>query len=838
MKIKRTLIHNPWSRVQSVSGFQFVPAFLLLFVFSFFVPPPAMAGPPDPALGLTREEVAWLNEHQDDIRYGPNPYWPPGDYMENGEHKGIVSDYIKIFEKKLGITFKKIYYENWEDLYNGMMTGGIDLVGAAQETEERKKVLVFTQPFLTTRLAVLTRTNGPALSSLDDLNSMTLAGIKGYSSLDYVKSKYPGAKIVECDDDLTVLLKVSAGAADGAVADYMIASYLVDKYSITNIQYAMELDFHWDLRFAVNKEQSRLRTILDKVLNSISDAERKAIYHKWVGIRLEHKPGVVERNLNVVIGVFSFILLLLFVVIFFNRSLKRQVFSRTRELKENSEKLQESKEYLQAVLDSAGDAILVKDAATGRIVDVNQRMVELYGYSYEEALQVDFAKLSQGDVAEWLHKARQAGPQTAEWLSRHKDGHAFWSEVKINFAVIGGTDRFVIAVRDIAQRKQIEEQLRQSQKMEAIGTLAGGIAHDFNNILAAILGYTELALLNPNCDPKNRENFEHVLAASKRAKDLVKQILLFSRKDEESQKPVHIAAVVTEAADLLRKTIPKSVTLTLDIDDRTGMVLANATQLHQVVMNLGTNAYHAIAGETGSIAISLQPVEIDRVTAAGYPNLRAGRYARLTVTDTGEGMPPEIMARIFDPFFTTKERGRGTGMGLSVAHGIIHQHDGAIWAESVVGNGTTMNVLVPLFNRTSDQATVDFATSRIIGGHENILFIDDEPMIVGMVQQYLETLGYRLKVFTSPGEALTAFRAHPEEYDLVVTDQTMPEMTGDVFAKKAMLLRPDIPIILCTGHSDIMDENKAASLGIKALLLKPVEVQDLAREVRRVLDGG
>jgi signal transduction histidine kinase/ActR/RegA family two-component response regulator len=308
---------------------------------------PALAAP-DPSLRLTPEEIAWLEANKDTINYGPNPSWPPGDYVENGKHKGIVSDYIKIFEEKLGIHFQRVYFNDWEHFYHAMMTGGFDLVGAAQKTKEREKVLVFTQPFLKTRLVILTRTKTPRMKSLDALNSMTIAGIEGYSSLDYVKKNYPGVKVVNCGDDLTVLLKVSAGAAQGAVVDYMMASYLIEKYGITNLQYDSELDFHWDLRFAVNKSKAPLAPILDKVLNTISEKQRKAIYNKWVTLNLERKPGFFERNLKIIAAVFLTVLLLLVGVIIFNRSLQRQVAARTRELRLNEQILKDAKEAAEA----------------------------------------------------------------------------------------------------------------------------------------------------------------------------------------------------------------------------------------------------------------------------------------------------------------------------------------------------------------------------------------------------------------------------------------------------------------------------------------------------------
>jgi len=348
MKFITNPVTPPPGRGRKARHARFLKILPLVIAFFMAALPQAVAFAPDPELHLTADEMAWLEKNKDDILYGPNPYWPPGDYMEDGVHKGIVADYIKIFEEKLDVHFKRVYYDDWKSFYHGLMTGKIDLFGACQETEERKKALVFTKPFLKTRLVILTRTNSPPLTSLAELNSMTIAGVEGYSSLDYVKDKYPGAKIVPCDDDLTVLLKVSAGAVDGGVVDYMLASYQVGKYGITNLKYDAELDFHWDLRFAVNKEKYPLRSILDKALDTISETQRQDIYNKWVGIKLESSPGFFERNLKYIAAIFLAILFLLVVMIVFNKSLQRQVSIRTRELKQNARELKDAKNAAEA----------------------------------------------------------------------------------------------------------------------------------------------------------------------------------------------------------------------------------------------------------------------------------------------------------------------------------------------------------------------------------------------------------------------------------------------------------------------------------------------------------
>ncbi len=801
----------------------------------------SIASATDPVLKLAPDEIVWLNENKDNISYGPNPYWPPGDYMENGEHKGIVSDYIKIFEERLGITFKKVYYNDWKGFYNGLKNGEFDFAGACQETKERKTFLVFTKPFLTTRLAVLTRKNSNTLNSLDDLNSMKLAGIKGYSSLDYVKTKYPGAKIVECEDDLAVLLKVSAGAVDGAVTDYMIASYLVDKYSITNIKFATELDFHWDLRFAIQKEKPKLRSILDKILSSISEEERQKIYHKWVNINLERKQSLIEQYQNIIIGIFLFVLFFLFVVILFNRSLKKQVFMHTKELKINADRLLKNKEYLKAVLDSAGDAIIVNDADTGKIIDVNHRMIEMYGYSYTEALEMNFEKLSMGespfsqvDAMELFRKSREIGQQTFNWISRHKDDHTFWVEVKISFAVIGGEKRFVIVLRDITERKKIEEQLMKAQKLEALGVLAGGIAHDFNNILSPIVGFSEMLIDDLPMGSIEYENAVEIYNAGKRGRELTKQILAFSRQSEQKKMPVRIQFILKEVIKLIRSTIPANIDISQDIQNDCSLIMADPTQLHQVSMNLITNAYHAVENKSGKITIQLREVEIG-LGQSHETELLQGRYALLSVSDTGIGIDPTIMNKIFEPYFTTKEQGKGTGLGLSLVHGIVKKYHGDIKVTSEFGKGTTFSVYWPIIAQAEETALID-RKDDISTGHERILLVDDNEPIARLEKQILKRHGYNVTMCIDSLEALEAFKANPSLFDLVISDMTMPNMTGDILARELITIRPDIPIIICTGFSERLNKEQITCIGIKKILMKPITKAEMANIVRSVLD--
>lgn len=387
-----------------------------------------------------------------------------------------------------------------------------------------------------------------------------------------------------------------------------------------------------------------------------------------------------------------------------------------------------------------------------------------------------------------------------------------------------------------AEKEQLEGQLRHKQKMEAIGTLAGGVAHDFNNILSVIMGYAELALLDVSDGTPLQHKLNEVLKAGNRAKDLVAQILAFSRKgkDKRKRKPVRIGLIVKEVLRMLRASLPTTIKIHQNI--KTGMltVLADPIKIHQVLMNLCANAAHAMQDKGGILDVDLVDVDIDSAFAAQHPDMAPGRYKRLTVSDTGHGMDCAVMERIFDPFFTTKGPGEGTGMGLALIHGIVKSHDGVITVHSKPGKGTTFQVFLP----TSENAVTaepEHFTPPLLG-NERILFVDDEETLVSVGQKILESFGYKVVGRTSSIEALDVFRAQPDKFDLVITDMTMPNMTGADMAKAIMRIRPDIPIILCTGFSEVISEEKAKAIGIREFIMKPITSRKIAEIIRNVLD--
>ena len=394
----------------------------------------------------------------------------------------------------------------------------------------------------------------------------------------------------------------------------------------------------------------------------------------------------------------------------------------------------------------------------------------------------------------------------------------------------------------LEEEVEMQKKLAETEKLSALGRLAAGLAHDFNNILGAIMGYAEMALFEIPKKNLARQSMEQILVASHRAKDLVNQILAFTRQSEQAHKPILLSAIIKEVSTLLRASIPSSIEIIQNIQTDASTMMADPTQIHQVLMNLCTNAHHSMRKKGGSLKISLSAVELDNHKAAQHTDLSPGAYLRLSVGDTGHGMDAKTLERAFEPYFTTKEKELGTGMGLAVVQGIVKSHRGAISIQSEPGKGTTIDILFPRIEKAVSVETKEAILAEaeeigdLPGGNERILFVDDEAPLADIGKHMLERLGYSVVAKTCPKEALETFTEKPGDFNLVITDMTMPHMNGDMFAGKIMQIRSDIPVILCTGYSDLINKEKALERDIKDFLMKPHSIKDLATTIRRVLD--
>lgn len=516
------------------------------------------------------------------------------------------------------------------------------------------------------------------------------------------------------------------------------------------------------------------------------------------------------------------------------------------ERKRAQEALQESEERYRALYDQTPLMYFTVDSHL-MVLSVNQFGADLLGYGVNElvgksvraVVHEDDHAVVQVAVEQSLRGTNQV-PQI-EFRKVKKDGTVLWVRETIQTIMDPHQQKILLlSCEDITDRKRAEEalaysekQLRHTQKMEAIGTLAGGIAHDFNNILGAILGYSELALTQVSQDQRVKSYLEEVVTAGIRAKELVKQILAFSRRSDQEREAIDLKDIVKEALKMIWATLPATIEIRSSLEVDPAVLFADPTQIHQVVMNLCANAEYAMRKEGGILDLALTSIEITENSLVEFPSVKPGTYLRLTIRDSGQGISSQVLERIFEPFFTTKGSGEGTGLGLAVVHGVIVGHGGHISVSSVKGRGTTFTVLLPRLDVVLPAKTDK--TEEWPKGSGRVLFVDDEEVLARWGEQLLTHLGYTVDTKTNPHEAIDLFRRQADQFNLVVTDQTMPTMNGEVFARALKEIRKDIPIILCTGFSHIMTAEKAAQLGLTAFLMKPVSGAGLAHAVKDVL---
>lgn len=507
--------------------------------------------------------------------------------------------------------------------------------------------------------------------------------------------------------------------------------------------------------------------------------------------------------------------------------------------------LRKSDQRYRELFDSISDLVYTQ-SLQGRFLSVNQAMANIFGFARDEVVGRRASEFMRPELHEafdtvYLKSLKEKGHHSGISVYFDRQGEKHYVEYRSALvkppygpAYISGSGRDVTArIQTEKQLRVLQRQLLQAQKMEAIGNLAGGIAHDFNNILGVMLGYTELALESAQKGLAAPEELKAVLQACERGRGLVKQILAFSRQNEPNRRPVDLVEIIQEGLSLLRASLPRTIEIKSALGDKPALAVADPTQMHQVLMNLCANAAHAMRDKGGVLSINLSRIDLDSAKARKYPPIKQGAYHLLTVSDTGHGMRHEVRSRIFEPFFTTKPQGEGTGMGLAVVHGIASSHGGAVRVWSSLGQGSRFEILLPAV-KPAAQSSIQPEPSR--GGSECILVVDDEPELARIVRKALRNKGYQAEAFSDGRRALKVLRENPHGFDLLFTDQTMPGLTGAELAREALALRPDLPVIICTGFSESIDQKQARDMGISEFVMKPVLMADLARAVRRVLD--
>ncbi|GAB6175910.1 hypothetical protein JCM16814_08010 [Desulfobaculum senezii] len=843
-------------------------ALVLLALVAFTV----LAGCDDysPQNPLTPEERQWIKDHKNDITIGTSLHFPPYEEFDlEGTYSGLSADYIKLISKKVGLDFKPVRFRNREELLRRIKAGDIDIIAAIEMTEERQQYLDFTQSYVSVPAAIITRKEFTDDLTLDKLGGMRIGVTVSPDFTKYLKTRLK----VDCEvvpvagGYIGGLRSLAVGDIDALICDMALASHYIANARISNLRIAGLTNYSIELRMASRKNMQMLNSILRKGFALILPHERKAIEEKWLS--LQYEPFWMSRTfwlgmlaaVGVVIGGICLILV-------WNRSLKRQVALRTAALSSINKVLLGSlechteREVMRRCLDEAMGLSGSDYAAWGE-VHADGSILELLGVASHDASEehatlflstrldeTQVRDLARGRVIQALctdeaGKAHlhvvavplqgdhDAKPQIIA-ATRMRQAHT-QSEVTLLAEMLFAFEEALQRKRTEISLHEKERQLQRVQRMEALGTLAGGIAHDFNNILGVIIANGELVeMFHAGDDETLKNKIRSILTAADRGRNLVSQILSFARKGGDEVALLTISPIVKETVKFLEASLPASIAIDYTIQSPEPPVLAEPTQIHQVLMNLCTNAAHAMHAEGGRLSITLGAVH-RRMTGGPEGNtLPPGRYLAIEVADTGTGISPEKLERIFEPFYTTKTPSEGTGLGLAVVDGIVKSWGGTVLVDSTLGTGSTFTVLLPA-QEFAEEVQPAHEKPSLPCGTGRILFVDDEHDLTESYTSLLTRLGYRVHAATESRAALGDFRRDPASFDLVITDYNMPDLRGDKLAGEILAIRPDVPIILCTGYSHSFNEHDAARLGIQEYLKKPVSLQDLAVTVRKYL---
>lgn len=783
--------------------------------------------------------------------------FPPMNFLDqDGNLTGFGRELADAVAREAGLKVEHIHSKNWVEVLDWLKKGKADFIHDTGYTLERDAYLDYTKPIIEMPEVIFVRNEEFAITGFNSLKGVKVACVKEHISHIYLR-QFPDISISLVDTPVEGIYELVAGGVDAFVYPKQVALYLAQNVRLADkVKIAGEplRTLTWGM--VVREGNAGLLESLNDGLAKVrKSGEYERIYNRWWGERA--LSGYTKREVFIITGAVAFAcagLVLLIGLFLHNRSLS----ARRRMLEEEmarrilaTEKLRESEEKLRVVAETIKEIFWIVSADGKKIHYISPAFEEVWGIpakslmdnpgSWLDAIHPDdrdaIIKIVMQKAAEGY-----SDPQFPAYRVIRPDGTSRWVLARV-FPYLdknGDVIHLVGIAEDITDRKKkeyemtrLESELQQARKMEAVGTLAGGIAHDFNNILSALIGYTELARDEFGENISAKEYLESVLQAADRAKNLVRQILTFSRKGSEVKEPLQPAFIIKEGLKLLRASLPSSIEIRGEIDSGSGTVLANPTNIHQVLVNLCTNAQHAMTDEKGVITVKLERTELSGNDPAltGNP---AGPYLKLTVSDTGCGMDEEVRGRIFDPYFTTKEPGKGTGLGLSLVHGIVQDCGGFIKVESEPGRGSSFQVYLPALE--IEAALPKIQEAEPPRGNERLMVVDDEEAISTMYKEILERQGYVVTAHTSAIKALEEFRRSPESFDLIISDQTMPGLTGVELVKEILQLRPGFPIIICTGYSSVISEEAALSIGARRLMTKPISRKEMLLAIRRELD--
>jgi PAS domain S-box-containing protein len=757
---------------------------------------------------------------------GGNNFEPLIFLNADGEPDGIHADLWQLWSEKTGVEVE-LRLMDWANTITALRAGEVNAVDGVTYTPERAKFLALSVPYAEIPAYIYFHESIGGVRKLKDLAGFPVGIIGGSHMENHLRTKAPKLRPVPYVNYEEIVKAATEGRLRVFVGEDPIIPFLFAKMGKRIAFRQTETSiFSSDMRVAVRKGDTELLAIIEQGLAAIKPKERQRIYDKWSGI------GIVSRiPWRWLIGGGATIIAVVTLILLWNFQLRKQVEASTQILKE-------SEERYRLLIEDINDVIYRTDQ-NGILTYLSPVVKSVAGYEPSELIGHHFTSIVYKKDIEMLtnrfNEILAGSIKPLEYRIVNKSQKVIWVRSSSKPIYDGKTIVGVHGVlTDISEERKLKSQLDHSHKLEAIGTLAGGIAHDFNNILSPILLYTEMMLEDVPAESTLKFNLKEVYNAVMRAKVLIRQILTFSHQADPEKASIIMSPIVKEALKLLRSTLPSTVEIRQDIKADDSVISADPTQIHQILMNLCTNAAYAMREKGGVLEVRLVEVELASQDTELIPDLKPGQYVKLVVSDTGTGIESSVKERILEPYFTTKDKGEGTGLGLAVVHGIVKSFDGAIMVDSEPGKGTVFQVFLPLIK---EKISSNSSATQLPRGNERVLLIDDEISILKVQQQMLERLGYRVDISESCLAALEVFKGDPDGFDLIITDYTMPEMTGTDLAKAVMNIRDDIPVILNTGFSEQINEEKAKALGIRAFVMKPIVMKDMAETIRQVLDG-
>ncbi|MFW6037215.1 MAG: response regulator, partial [Desulfonatronovibrio sp.] len=828
---------------------QWARLFLTICLFSpvFF-----MVAAPDKSsasINITEEERTWLDQNPDKLAVWFDRKFPPIEFQsEDGSFEGMAADIMRLIEERLEVSFKAVPAREWPVLLESLETGEAPIAPVIVWSPERERYAYFSEPYVDVPVVVITTRDRTESRSLNDFKGLKVAAIKGYVTEGFLRENYSDyLEIVTVENVNEGLRDVSFGVVDAMIENLAVAAHYIEEEKLPNLRVAGNTELSYQLSFAVSKKYPLLFSAMQKAMNNIPEQEIKALQNRWLPIE---SPGVLSREqVQLIKYTAIFVVVITLFLVMVSLFLRRKLKQKMADLERTRQEVVQSEERYRAIFNNAPIGIF-RTTFDGRFVEANPTLARMLGYTSREELIKETRDLARDiypspGVRQGLLDALKESPQgvSMDIEFKRRDGTPVYSIINAslqmdeegNPAYLDGT------IEDISKRKQAEQekerlqsQLLQARKMESVGMLAGGIAHDFNNLLQALKGNIELLDKNMPGDFPEKKRLRVIERSIDRAAQLVRQLLLFSRKAETMRKLLDLNREIKDAADVLERTIPKMIKIRLLLAEGTWPVSADPVQVEQMILNLGSNAADAMP-EGGTLTIETSNVSLSE---EDYLDLDPGRYVRVTVSDTGCGMDKLTLEHVFDPFFTTKEKGKGTGLGLASVYGIVKAHQGHVVCYSEPGVGTTFKIYWPAVFDQEEEVIDHQPESLVHEGTETILVVDDETDIRELTRDALTPWGYTIKTASSGEQALEIFGREKSSIDLVVLDLNMPGMGGYRCLEEILRINPRAKVIIASGYMGEGQIRKSLDSGAAGYIGKPYQISELTAKVRDILDQG